>query len=120
MPPIWPPRLEEVVEWARRQPHSSASQLAWVLGQHYEQEQQFARAGALYREALEHVRQQYGAGDARAAVLLATLCRNLLQQQKYSEAEPVARECLALREKSQPDAWTTFNNQVDAGRVPAG
>ena len=41
---------------------------------------------------------------------------NLLQQQKWADAEPVLRECLAIREQKQPDAWTTFNTQVDARR----
>ena len=30
-------------------------------------------------------------------------------QQKWADAEPVLRECLAIREKFQPDEWSTFN-----------
>jgi hypothetical protein len=33
------------------------------------------------------------------------------QQNKYAEAEPVLRECLALRTRKEPEAWTTFNTQ---------
>ena len=36
---------------------------------------------------------------------------SLIQQGKWTEAEPVLRECLAIREKSQPDEWTTFNTR---------
>ena len=28
---------------------------------------------------------------------------------RLSAAEPLLRECLAIREKTQPDVWTTFN-----------
>src|SRR5262249_11881503 len=30
---------------------------------------------------------------------------------KPEEAEPVLRECLALRQKKRPDIWTTFDAQ---------
>jgi eukaryotic-like serine/threonine-protein kinase len=33
----------------------------------------------------------------------------LISQRKFVEAEPLARECLALREKMIPDDWRTFN-----------
>jgi len=40
---------------------------------------------------------------------LMILGLNRLKQQKYAEAEPPIRECLAIREKMQPDSWLTFN-----------
>jgi eukaryotic-like serine/threonine-protein kinase len=40
---------------------------------------------------------------------LARSVSALLAQRKFSEAEPLARECLALREKQIPDDWLTFN-----------
>ncbi len=40
---------------------------------------------------------------------LAELTKALLDEQKPSEAEAVARECLALREQLIPDDWRTFN-----------
>ena len=33
----------------------------------------------------------------------------LLSFEKFAEAQPLARECLALREKLIPDEWVTFN-----------
>ncbi len=36
---------------------------------------------------------------------------SLIQQAKWAEAEAILRECLAIREKSQPDGWTTFNTR---------
>jgi hypothetical protein len=40
---------------------------------------------------------------------LASLGLALLQPNGFAEAEPLLRECLAIREKKEPDAWTTFN-----------
>ena len=36
---------------------------------------------------------------------------SLVRQGKWAEAEAVLRECLAIREKVQPDEWTTFNTR---------
>ncbi len=91
------------------------------------------RAAPLVDEAVERARramdqaahpQDAGAGTARPAdsggepdsvpVLrlagaLASRAVNLIERERYSEAEPVARECLAIRERVQPDFWTTPN-----------
>ena len=49
------------------------------------------------------------------AVVLALLGGNRLKQQKFSEAEPILRECLAIREQNEPDDWTTFNTKSMLG-----
>jgi tetratricopeptide (TPR) repeat protein len=106
------PQLEEVIEWARKQPARVANQFAWVTGalsETYEQDQQFAKAEPLRREGLQRARQQFGNTDPRTAGPLALLGLNLLRQRKYAEAEPLLRDCLGLREKAEPDVWTTFN-----------
>jgi len=40
---------------------------------------------------------------------LAEMTRALLDEGKFTHAEPLARECLALREKLIPEDWRTFN-----------
>jgi eukaryotic-like serine/threonine-protein kinase len=40
---------------------------------------------------------------------LAERTSTLLEEGKFAEAEPLARECLALRETMIPDDWRTFN-----------
>ena len=52
--------------------------------------------------------------------LLAQIGLGLLQQKKWTEAEPLLRECLAIREKTQPDVWSTFNTQSLLGGALLG
>ena len=51
---------------------------------------------------------------------LAALSLALLQSQAFAEAEPLLRECLAIREKTQPDFWATFNTQSCLGGALLG
>ena len=44
----------------------------------------------------------------------------LLGQKKWSDAEPLSRECLAIRKKTQPDEWLTFNTQSMLGGALLG
>ncbi|MSU58720.1 MAG: tetratricopeptide repeat protein [Pedosphaera sp.] len=46
---------------------------------------------------------------------LAELTRFLMVQEKFAEAEPLARECLSIREKRLPDDWVTFNARSVVG-----
>jgi hypothetical protein len=39
----------------------------------------------------------------------------LLEQKKWTEAEPLLRECQGIREKTHPDDWSTFNTQSMLG-----
>jgi hypothetical protein len=70
-----------------------------------------AEAEPLFRAALEPFRRRFGPADPRTAGILAPLGLSLIQQAKWAEAEAILRECLAIREKSQPDGWTTFNTR---------
>src|SRR5205807_2365895 len=54
------------------------------------------------------------------AGMLAQLGMNLLRQQKPFDAEPILRECLAIRHKHEPDAWTTFNTKSMLGGALLG
>ena len=52
--------------------------------------------------------------------LLANIGWGLLEQKKWAEAEPLLRECLTIREKTQPDAWSTFYTQSLLGGALLG
>jgi hypothetical protein len=51
---------------------------------------------------------------------LAQVGLDLLGAKWFAAAEPLLRECLAIREKAQPDAWTTFNTQSMLGGALLG
>ena len=55
------------------------------------------------------------ADDPRLAATLAQLGWTLLQANQPADAEPVLRECLAIRHKKEPDAWNTFHTQSMLG-----
>ena len=49
------------------------------------------------------------------AGVLATNGLFFLQLQAWTDAEPVLRECLEIREKSAPEDWTTFSTRSMLG-----
>ena len=53
--------------------------------------------------------------DAQLAGEAARTALSLLQAKEFTEAEPLLRDCLAIREKAQPDEWTTFNTKSMLG-----
>jgi serine/threonine protein kinase/tetratricopeptide (TPR) repeat protein len=71
----------------------------------------------LVREQAEQAKLKYGADSPLYANQLAVVAMNLLTQKKYAEAEPVVRECLAIRQLKAPDDWTTFNTLSMLGGV---
>ena len=54
------------------------------------------------------------------AGLLVQFGRIRLQQKKWTEAERLLRECLAIREQKEPDDWRTFNTKSMLGGVLLG
>jgi tetratricopeptide (TPR) repeat protein len=81
----------------------------------YQAAGQYARAETLMSTSLELTRKRFGPSDRRAVGAMAQLGLNLIQQEKWSEAESVLRECLAIRETAQPDDWSTFNTRSQLG-----
>src|SRR5262249_15145653 len=51
---------------------------------------------------------------------LGWLALNLLEQKKYVESEPFARESLTIREKNWPDHWMTFHTRSLLGGALLG
>jgi tetratricopeptide (TPR) repeat protein/predicted Ser/Thr protein kinase len=86
---------------------STAQRLAAV----FDEAGQFGRAEQLLREVVERLRKQKGPESTAVAGLLSALASNLLKQEKAVEAESVARESLTIREKLEPDAWTTASTR---------
>jgi hypothetical protein len=109
------PLFREIVETIRKQyrradPRSHGNDVtSWC--ECLEQMQQAPRAEAIRRELADFWKQKAGADSPQYAGELAGLGLNLLCQQKFTDAEPLLRDGLAIREKTQPDAWTTFNTK---------
>jgi serine/threonine protein kinase len=79
-----------------------------------------AEAEPLLGDSLERARKSFGHSDPRTAGAMAQLAWNLIQRGQWSAAEPVLRDCLAIREKIQPDEWSTFNTRSQLGGSLAG
>jgi hypothetical protein len=81
---------------------------------------EFAKTEPPYRKLLEQSREEAGASDSLTAAPMALLGWNLLQQKKWTDAEPLLRECLRIREQAQPEFWTTFNARSMLGACLLG
>jgi tetratricopeptide (TPR) repeat protein/tRNA A-37 threonylcarbamoyl transferase component Bud32 len=68
-----------------------------------------AEADQVLQELVARRRQIVGPASPLLANDLAQLGRNLLDQGRPSEAEPLFRECLAIVEKATPDVWFRYD-----------
>jgi hypothetical protein len=76
---------------------------------------QYTRAEPLRRGGLERARERFGLSDPRIAAAMAQLGSNLIQERKWTVAERILRERLAIREQAQPDDWNTFSTRSQLG-----
>jgi serine/threonine protein kinase/tetratricopeptide (TPR) repeat protein len=86
----------------------------------YVKASRLSAAETLAMEIAEFRRKRDGAESSAYSSTLAKVGMCRLQQSRAAEAEPVLRQCLAIREKTQPDAWTTFNTQSMLGGALLG
>ncbi|MBI1850286.1 MAG: tetratricopeptide repeat protein [Planctomycetes bacterium] len=77
-------------------------------------------AVALLGEVLESNRATLPKESLELAASLATLSQTYLEWKAWDAAEPVIRECLSIREKAEPDAWTTFSSKSLLGAALLG
>jgi tetratricopeptide (TPR) repeat protein len=103
-------RFEESVAWHEKIFRATPNRDPWWITTYARALQgagKLEEAERLLRRNLERVRNE---SDRRTrergiAILERILGLNLLLQGRYPEAEPVAREALAIMEKETPDAW---------------
>jgi len=86
----------------------------------YRNQGKYALAEPLYTEVLQAQTVKFGADHPRTLVTMAGLSLNLLRQKKYTDAEPILRECLAIQDKKQPDSWMTFYTRSMLGEALIG
>lgn len=93
----------------RRFQHEHAGQIVPNFISALEEAKELAKAETWRRKRLAHVKSTAGAESPTYSGELAALGLNLLQQKKWTDAGSALRECLTIREKKEPEAWTTFN-----------
>jgi tetratricopeptide (TPR) repeat protein len=74
----------------------------------------------LLQEVLSEARIELPKEAPQLGTLLALTARGLMDQMKWTEAESLIRECLVLREKKEPDVWTTFVTYSVLGGILMG
>src|SRR5262249_18379140 len=97
--------------------------LRWVgpaLLEAYAGAKKAAEAAKLARELEIDARKAQPKDSPQLAGLLAILGLELLEAGAFADAEPLLRECLTIREQTQPEAWTTFNTQSMLGGALLG
>jgi len=114
--------LQEAAECIEKRnfQYKNSFQLIASLCLCHERLKQYDKAEAWRRKLLPVVKDRFGADSLQYATELAALGLNLLQLEKWGEAEPLLRECLVIREEKQPNGWTTFNTRSILGGALLG
>jgi serine/threonine protein kinase/tetratricopeptide (TPR) repeat protein len=79
-----------------------------------------AEAEPIWRKSLDLLRAHPPADSSILADALAVFGLHLLTRKTWADAEPLLRECLAIREKSMPDDWRRFNAMSMLGEALLG
>jgi tetratricopeptide (TPR) repeat protein len=77
-------------------------------------------AWPLFEELRTAHRKRSAANPAAYASRLSTIALQFLALGEYARSENWLRECVAIREKEQPDVWSTFNAQSMLGEALLG
>jgi tetratricopeptide (TPR) repeat protein len=112
------PLLEEAFQTAKINP--TLRGVGPQLLDAYEKAGKTGEAAELVTELLADARKQLPKDSPQLAGRLAQFGLSLLQAHAFPDAEPLLRECLAIREKIQPDAWGTFNTMSVLGAALLG
>jgi serine/threonine protein kinase/tetratricopeptide (TPR) repeat protein len=107
------PLLEEAYRAAKKYPKLRG--VGPALLDAYVKAGETAKWAYLLLDELPEARQKFPKDSQQLASLFAQLGLALLEQKKAAEAEPLLRECLAIRQKTLPEHWLTFNTQSMLG-----
>jgi serine/threonine protein kinase len=100
--------------------HPSTLTTMHNLGHAYLFARQPGKAVPLLRSSLDGQKKQLGADNPRLAGAQDDVAWELLKAGQAADAEPILRESLAIRQKQEPDAWTTFNTRSLLGSALLG
>ena len=76
-----------------------------------------AKAMAFFDELLAEGRATLAPESPQLALKLTQLSLRLIDMKAWEKAEPLLREALTIRLRTQPDAWTTFNTTSQLGEA---
>jgi len=91
-----------------------------ALGWAYDYHGDLSRAEQIWQGALQGYRHLGADGESDAANVGELLGQNLAKQRKYEEAEPLLRQALAFRERTDTNSWERFRAQAFLGATLAG
>ncbi len=74
----------------------------------------------LFEETLKLRKAKLGRDHPDTVGTMASIGLLLIEKRLFTEAEPQLRECLAIREKTKPDDWRTFNTRRLLGSALLG
>jgi eukaryotic-like serine/threonine-protein kinase len=112
--------LEEAVRLGRQRTGPDVVnhfQTVQILAEVYTDVSDHQKAEPLFRYLLDTASRKLGPQSTAAASWSARLGLNLLSQNRADEAEPLIRASLAVRQRQEPEAWTTFNTRSLLGGV---
>lgn len=84
-----------------------------MMNQFEESEKYYVEVVSLLKEHTKPTKNE----ENRLADRYLSLSRVLLGQKKYAAAEKSIRDCLVIREKNEPTAWTTFEAKSWLGHI---
>ncbi len=99
--------LEECYQ--TKTPFARRIEVGPMLATAYQMAGNHERSSGLFNELLSKARKELPPESPKLASILATQCHALLEMERFAESEPLLRECLAIRVKTEPDSWTTYN-----------
>jgi tetratricopeptide (TPR) repeat protein len=117
------PLLREAVAWAKKRlglGHDATRNFIQDLAVLHSRQGKPELDEANLRELVANLREHPVSDPLAYAILLGDLADNLLAQKKYVEAEPIARESLAIRSEKRPDRWFTFSARATLGGALLG
>ncbi len=112
------PMLEEAYRTGRTAP--ALRSVGWYLLDGYAKAGKRDEPAKLIPELVAQARESLPKGSPELAGKFAECSLMLLRLGAYADAEPLLREGLAIREKTQPDKWGTFNMQSQLGGALLG
>jgi tetratricopeptide (TPR) repeat protein len=112
------PLLEEAHQAANRFPTLRAFTPPLIDG--YMKAGENSKLADLVRKQLAEARKTLPKDSPQLAAMLAQFGSILLEQKQWTEAEPLLRECLAIRDKQKPVDWLTFNTKSMLGGALLG